>query len=93
MIFTVRQLTEKVIEHRAKEFLDFVDLKKAYDLVPREGLWTALEKLGMPEELIGIMRCFHENIKARDSDHLTGDAFWHHQILAACYQLAQSVLK
>ena len=23
----------------------------------------------------------------------TDDAFWHHQILAACYQLAQSALK
>ena len=23
----------------------------------------------------------------------TNDAFWHHQILAACYQLVQSVLK
>ena len=23
----------------------------------------------------------------------TDDAFWHHQFLAACYQLAQSVLK
>ena len=65
MIFTVRQLTETVIEHTVKEFLVFVDLKKAYDSVPHEGLWTALEKLGIPEEVISIVRSFHENMKAR----------------------------
>ena len=65
MIFTVRQLTEKAIQHRAKKFLVFLDLKKAYDSVPREGLWTTLEKLGIPEELIDIVRSFHDNMKAR----------------------------
>ena len=36
-----------------------------YDSVPREDLWTALEKLGIPEEVISIVRSFHENKKAR----------------------------
>ena len=58
MIFTVRQLTQKATEHRAKEFLVFVNL-------PCEGLKTALEKLGIPEEFIVIVRSFHENMKAR----------------------------
>ena len=31
MVFTVRQLTEKAIEHRARQYVIFVDLKKAYD--------------------------------------------------------------
>ena len=82
MIFTVRQLTEKVIEHRAR-FLVFVHLKKAYDLVPHEGLWAALEKLEIPEELIGIVRSFYESMKARirvggDSGRECKDARWHH---------------
>ena len=64
MIFTVRQLTEKANQHRTKEFLVFVDLKKAYDSVPREGLWTTLEKMWIPEELIDIVRSFHDNMKA-----------------------------
>ena len=40
MIVTVRQRTEKAIEHRAKQFLVFVDLRKAYDsvLVKASGL-------------------------------------------------------
>ena len=45
MTFVVRQLAEKAIEHRAKQFLIFVDLRKAYDSVPCEALWMALRKL------------------------------------------------
>ena len=48
MIFTVRQLVDKSIEHRSKQFIIYVDLKKAYDSVPREDLWQALRKLGIP---------------------------------------------
>ena len=47
------------------QFLVFVDLKKAYDSVPCEDLWTAFEKLGIPEELTDTVRSFHENMKAR----------------------------
>ena len=44
MIFTVRQLTEKAIEHRAKQYLIFVHLKKTYGSVLHEALWVALRK-------------------------------------------------
>ena len=43
MIFTVRQLVEKSWEHTAKTFFTFIDLRKAYDLVPRDALWVALK--------------------------------------------------
>ena len=43
MICTIRQLMEKATEHRAKQFLLFVDLKKAYNFVPCKALWHALE--------------------------------------------------
>ena len=36
MIFCVRQLVEKAIEHNTKIFLLFVDLRTAYDSVPRQ---------------------------------------------------------
>ena len=35
MIFSVRQMSEKTIEHQAKSFFIFIDLKKAYDSVSR----------------------------------------------------------
>jgi len=34
-----RQLIEKTIEHDTKVFMLFVDLRKAYDSVPREEIW------------------------------------------------------
>ena len=65
MIFTVRQFTEKAIEHRVRLYVIFVDLKKAYNLVPREALWMALSKLGILQLLIDIISSFHENMKQR----------------------------
>jgi hypothetical protein len=56
MIYTVRQLVKTSWDHRAKSFLVFIDLKKAYDPVPREALWLALSKLGVPEPTIKLIR-------------------------------------
>ena len=58
IIFTITQLTEKAIEYWAKQYLIFVDLKKAYDSVPREVLWV-------PDHLIDIIRSFYDNMKAK----------------------------
>ena len=67
MTFTVRQLVEKSWEHRTKLFMTFIDLKKAYDSIPRCALWTALRKLGVPEKTIQLIRSFHQNMEARIS--------------------------
>ena len=67
MIFTVRQLVEKSWEHMTKSFVTFIDLKKAYDSVPRNMMWLALEKLGVPEDTINLIHSFHQGMKARIS--------------------------
>ena len=64
MIFTIRQLVEKLIEHHFKQFLIFVDLTKAHDTVPCEALWYALQKLGVPKTITDIIQSLHEGIKA-----------------------------
>ena len=64
MIFCVRQLVEKTIEHNSKIFLLFVDLHKAYDSVPRQALWRALCKYGIPENLIELVRSLHGGMSA-----------------------------
>ena len=63
MIFCARQLIEKAVEHN-KAFLLFVDLRKAYDSVPRKAMWMILSKYSAPEELISIIRSFHDNMQA-----------------------------
>ena len=39
---------EKAREHNCLLFTLFIDLKKAYDSVPRDALWQVLEKYGVP---------------------------------------------
>ncbi len=65
MTFVVWQLSEKAIEHWSKQFIIFVYLKKAYDSVPREALWVVMEKMGVPEYLIDIVKSFHEGMEVR----------------------------
>ena len=64
MIFTVQQIIEKSWEHKTKSFLSFIDLKKAYDLVPRDAMWLALRKLGVPEKTVQLIRSFHSGMEA-----------------------------
>ena len=64
MIFCARQLIEKSLEHNAKLFLLFVDLKKAYDSVPHEALWCVLKKYGMPPSMLSILRSLHDSMSA-----------------------------
>ena len=65
MIFVVRQLAEKAVEHQAKQFFVFVDLRKAYDSVLREAMWMVLRKMGVPDVLVEIIKSFHSDMKAR----------------------------
>ena len=65
MIYIVQQLVEKSWEHQSKIWFVFIDLKKAYDSVPREALWIALEKLGVPDSMIDLVRSFHQGMKAK----------------------------
>ena len=72
MIFAVRQMSEKAVKHRVKQFFIFVDLRKAYDSVPCEALWKVLGKLGVPKVLVNIVRSFHSNMNAQIRELLEG---------------------
>ena len=75
MIFAARQLVEKSREHDDSLFVLFVDLKKAYDSVPRKALWCVLEKYGVPPTMLSVIRSFHEDMSAvvRVGDDFTED--------------------
>ena len=41
-----------------------MDLRKAYDSVPRQALWCALCRYGIPENLMELVHSFHEGMSA-----------------------------
>ena len=62
--FALQQLQEKCKLQQQDLYLLFIDLTKAFDTVDREGLWCILEKVGCPRHFVGIIRSFHDNMKA-----------------------------
>ena len=53
----------KSLEFRTPAFI-FFDLKKCYDSVPRNGLFTVLSKLGFGPVTLSLLRSFHDDMKA-----------------------------
>eukprot|EP00666_Eupelagonemidae_sp_cell4sb_P007430 gene7430-44_t len=43
----------------------FVDLRKAFDKVHRAGLWTVLERQGVPPRLLAVLRALHDGMLAQ----------------------------
>jgi len=46
MTFVVRQLTGEALDHRLKQFTIFIDLRNAYDSVPKKGSVDGYEEAG-----------------------------------------------
>src|SRR5678816_2010228 len=44
LMFTLRQIGEKIYEYNRRIYVVFLDLRKAFDTVPRNGLWRVLEE-------------------------------------------------
>ena len=42
----------------------FIDLRKAYDSIPRSPNWRVLETYGNPPALLSIIRSLHDDMKA-----------------------------
>ena len=76
MIFSLRQVEEKVREKNQEMYMVFVDLTKAFDTVNREALWQVLKKLGIPENMLNVIISFHQGMKANVvSDGMTSEPF------------------
>ncbi|BHF74281.1 hypothetical protein SprV_0401736600 [Sparganum proliferum] len=69
MIFAARQLQEKCQEMRTHLYSTFVDLKKVFDRVNREGLWKIMPKFGCPERFTQMARQLHDGMMARVMDN------------------------
>ena len=65
MIFTLKQTQEKCIEQNRDLYIVFIDLKKAFDTVPRDLLWKVLAKYGVPPKFLNMLKLFHTNMQAK----------------------------
>ena len=63
MIFSLRQLQEKSREQRKPLYIVFIDLTKAFDLIGRKGLFTLLQRIGWPPNLLRMISSIHEDIQ------------------------------
>ncbi|VDL93576.1 unnamed protein product [Schistocephalus solidus] len=68
MIFAARLLQEKCQEMRTHLYTTFLDPKKAFDTVNRDGLWKVMQKFGCPERFPHMVRQLHDWMMARFTD-------------------------
>lgn len=63
-VFCLKQLTEKLIACGSEVHMIFIDLKKAYDSVPVNRLWEAMERNGVDKLHINLVKKLYENTKS-----------------------------
>ena len=74
-IFLVRQLMERYMEKKKDLHMVFIDLEKAYDKIPQNVMWWALEKHKVPAKYITLIKDMYDNVvtRVRTSDIDTDD--------------------
>jgi hypothetical protein len=74
-IFLIRQLMERCREQKKDLHLVFIDLEKAYDKVPKNVMWWALQKHKVSTKCIALIKDMYANVvtSVRTSDRNTND--------------------
>jgi hypothetical protein len=74
-IFLIRQLMERYREQKKDLHMVFIDLEKAYDKVPRNIMWWALQKHKVSTKYITLIKDMYDNVvtSVRTSDGDTND--------------------
>jgi hypothetical protein len=62
--FTLRQLTARSWEFGTPLHLAFIDLRKAFDSVPRHALWRVLRAYAVPPKLVDLLTDLHTGTQA-----------------------------
>lgn len=63
-LFTIRMIMSKCVEFGQPLHMAFVDLRKAYDSVPRDALWRVLRVYGVHQKLVGLLEDLHTGTQA-----------------------------
>jgi hypothetical protein len=74
-IFLIRQLMERCREQKKDLYMIFIDLENAYDKVPRNVMWWALQKHKVSSKYITLIKDMYDNVvtSVRTSNGDTND--------------------
>jgi hypothetical protein len=61
-IFLIRRLMERCREQKKNMHMVFIDLEKAYDKVPRNVMWWALQKHKVSTNYITLIKDMYDNV-------------------------------
>jgi hypothetical protein len=61
-IFLIKQLMERCMEQKKDMHIIFIDLEKAYDKVPRNVMWWALQKHKVSLKYITLIKNMYDNV-------------------------------
>ena len=64
MMFVIRRLQELARNKRIPLYACVIDLTRAYDCVDRTLPWTVLNRFGVPQNMISVIRQFHDDMRA-----------------------------
>ena len=73
-IFLIKQIMKRYREKKGLHMI-FIDLEKAYDIIPRNVMWWALDKHKVPTKYVGLIKDIYNNVvtSVRTSDGDTND--------------------
>ena len=61
-IFLLRQVMEQYREQKKDLHMVFIDLEKAYDKIPRNLMWWALDKHKVPTKYVGLIKDMYNKV-------------------------------
>ena len=64
-IFVINELIERVKKDGRRVYLGFIDIEKAYDRVDRKLMCQMLEKIGMTDKYVRIIKSMYVNTRAK----------------------------
>jgi hypothetical protein len=63
-VFTLRSIMHKCHRYNQPLYLAFVDLRKAYDSIPRDALWRVLSVYGVDKKVVDLLADLHTGTQA-----------------------------
>ena len=61
-IFLIKQVMERYREKKKNLHMVFIDLEKAYDKIPRNVMWWALDKNKVPTKYVELNKDIYNNV-------------------------------